>query len=90
MFLENSRYYDIQQGQARARDGRAVKLVRLRRLPQASGAATQVKAHDRLDLMAHRQYEDPTRFWRIADANTELQARALVGEPGRIILVPKQ
>jgi hypothetical protein len=27
---------------------------------------------DRLDLLAFRYYRDPTRFWRICDATTEL------------------
>ena len=33
---------------------------------------------DRLDVMAQRKYSDGTKFWHIADANTELEANDLV------------
>ena len=29
--------------------------------------------------MAHRKYKDGTKFWHVADANTELEANDLVG-----------
>jgi len=90
VFLENSRYFDVPQGRAAARDGDAVTVVRLRRLPIVEGRPHQVKAHDRLDILAQRRYGDPTHFWHIADANTELQARQLVDEPGRTIEIPEQ
>jgi hypothetical protein len=53
-----------------------------------------VKGTDRLDVMAQRQYSDGTRFWHIADANTELEASKLVeprvlDEDVRIISVPE-
>ena len=40
MFLENSRYFKVNQAEAQAEDGRTVKVVRLRRLPAVSGSAT--------------------------------------------------
>jgi hypothetical protein len=44
---------------------------------------------DRLDLLARTALEDGTAFWRIADANTELQARRLEEPPGRVIDLPE-
>ncbi|MND08690.1 hypothetical protein D3C83_314850 [compost metagenome] len=43
-----------------------------------TGNLIEVKGTDRLDLMAHRKYQDGTKFWHIADANTELEASRLV------------
>jgi len=40
--------------------------------------------------MASRLYKDATLFWHIADANTDLDARELVAETGRLILVPEK
>jgi hypothetical protein len=89
VFLESSRYHRVRKEEAKARDGRIVKVVALRRLPAVAGNPTTVKENDRLDIMAQRLYDDPTMFWRIADANTELQASELVDEPGRVIDVPE-
>lgn len=89
MFLDSSRYARVQQALASTRDGREVKVVKLRRLPEPAGVSTVVKGHDRLDVMAHRNYGDGTKFWHIADANTELQANDLVTEAGRTIEVPE-
>lgn len=90
MFLESSRYYKQKVVDAVVKEGRTVKAITLRRLPFVSGKPTVVKADDRLDIMAQRQYNDPAMFWRIADANTELQANELVKETGRVIEVPEQ
>ncbi|HKP98436.1 MAG TPA: tail protein X [Fibrobacteria bacterium] len=88
MFLKNSRYYGIPTVSAEDASGRTVKAVKLRRLPAAEGDAHAVQGSDRLDLLAARHYGDATGFWRIADANGELQARDLLAPAGRIIRVP--
>ena len=88
MFLPNSRYASLKTIAVKLKDGREVQAVTLRRLPSPTGAPTVVKGTDRLDVMAERQYADGTRYWRIADANTELEANELVREAGRIIEVP--
>ncbi len=90
MFLESSRYHRVRKDEAKARDGRIVKIVALRRLPAVGGGPTTIKENDRLDIIAQRLYGDPTMFWHIADANTELQAANLVDEAGRVIDVPEQ
>lgn len=79
MFGSNSRYANIPLAEVETGEGKKkVNVVRLRRLPFASGNLTEVKGTDRLDIMAHRKYEDGTKFWHIADANTELEANASV------------
>lgn len=90
MFLESSRYYKVRRETATATDGRTVSVVALRRLPEPSGKITAVKEGDRLDILAKRFYDDATRFWHIADANTELEASELVCEAGNSFKVPEQ
>jgi len=90
MFLENSRYFKLETVEVVLKDGRTVNAVKLRRLPEITGIPTVVKANDRLDIMAQRRYNDPTRFWHIADANTELEANDLTAETGRVINVPER
>lgn len=78
MFLENSRYFNVKTVTVKTENGKTVQAVTLRRLPFVAGTPTVVKGNDRLDVMAQRKYSDPTKFWHIADANTELEANNLV------------
>lgn len=78
MFLENSRYFNVKTVETENETGRTVRVVTLRRLPYVAATPRLVKGNDRLDVMAQRKYGDPTRFWHIADANTELEANNLV------------
>ena len=88
MFLENSRYSKQKTVNAKARDGRSVSAVALRIIPPQGGVDHTVSQNDRLDILAHRSYKDPTAFWHIADANSELEARELTKETGRKITLP--
>ena len=88
MFLESSRYASVGTIVARTRDGREVTAVKLRRLPAESGVSLTIVRTDRLDITARRRYGDPTRYWHIADANTELEAAEL-DRPGRVIQAPE-
>jgi hypothetical protein len=90
MFLDNSRYARLPRVVVRTRAGREVTAVRLRRLPPTRGEAHTVVGTDRLDILAQRRYGDPTRFWHIADANSEIEAGALTRRVGRTIRVPVQ
>ena len=90
MFLETSRYFRQKQVSIVTKNGQTVKVVSLRRLPKIQGKATAIEENERLDIIAQRQYRNPTQFWHIADANTELQANDLVQEVGRIISIPQQ
>lgn len=86
MFLETSRYYRVPQTDAPLA-GPTVRAVRLRRLPTVQGTPYTTQVQDRLDIIAQRQYGNSTQFWRIADANTELEANDLVEQPLRVIQI---
>jgi hypothetical protein len=90
MFLGNSRYADVDLDQVTLAGGGTAAVVRLRRLPVVSGEPTVVKGNDRLDVIAQRTYGDATKFWHVADANTELEAARLVEPANRVIQVPRQ
>ena len=100
MFKETSRYARQKTVEVKLPNGRSAIAVTLRRFPPTEGLRTEVKTNDRLDVIALRKYKDSARFWHIADANTELQARDLVKneppdnplspQPARIILVPEK
>lgn len=95
MFLENSRYFTVKTIETETREGRKVTAIMLRRLPYVAGTPTLIKGNDRLDVMAQRRYGDPTMFWHIADANTELEANDLVkgrehDDEARLINVPEK
>ncbi len=90
MFNRNSRYYDLETVTAKDGNGREVRLVKLRPLPATAGAAHTVHANDQLDRMSRQRYRDPTRYWHIGDANSELEVNALVRVAGRVIQVPER
>lgn len=90
MFLKNSRYYKIETLETNDMMGRPVTAIKLRRLADTQGEKMVVIAGDQLDAISKRRYRDATRFWHIADANTELEANGLVEQPGTVFNVPKQ
>lgn len=89
MFLKKSRYYSQTVKSVKTDKGKEVKAIGVRRLPLTTGDDLEVKGNHRLDILSQEQYEDPTRFWHIADANTELEANQLVKKEGRIINFPE-
>lgn len=90
MFLSNSRYFGLDTVSATDRSGRPVQAVKRRRLPATTGIEIQVEDKDALDVLAERRYKDGTRFWHIADGNSELEANELVRVAGRTIAVPER
>lgn len=89
MFLESSRYYKEKTAHVQTKDGRVVTVVTLRRLSSPGSKTTVTKGNDRLDILSQRLYKNPTMFWYIADANTELEANRLVEKTGRTIRIPE-
>lgn len=90
MFLRNSRYAGLAVVAARGRNvpGDA-SVVKLRALPDTAGNLVAVRAHDQLDAMSETRFGgDATRYWHIADANSELEAAELTRTAGRVIDVP--
>lgn len=90
MFGKKSRYAATPTTTAEDRAGREVQACRLRRLADERGAPVVVKTADQLDVMAERLYRDGAAYFRVADANTELEAQELVENEGRVILVPRR
>lgn len=89
MFLPTSRYVNIPTVATETRDGRSVTALKLRPLPVTAGSPRAVKDNDQLDVIAHDAYGDGTKFWHVADANTELKANDLLAPVGRVIAVPE-
>jgi len=89
MFLDNSRYARVETTAAKTESGGTVVALKLRRLPPVSGDPHTVQSGERLDVIADSQYGDATRFWHIADANTDLDSRTLTDTVGETILVPR-
>lgn len=90
MFRSNSRYFNTPMVTATGADGADVTTVALRVLARTTGKQTVVHSGDQLDVMAQDRTGDGTRFWHIADANSELAANALVTPDGRVITVPER
>ncbi|HEY4066025.1 MAG TPA: hypothetical protein VGM74_03950 [Burkholderiaceae bacterium] len=89
MFLSTSRYAGLPTLDATDRAGATVSAVRLRPLPATPGDPVTVQSHDQLDAMSEQRYGNATRYWHIADANTELEAASLLKPAGRPIPVPR-
>jgi hypothetical protein len=90
VFLKNSRYYGQDTVSVTDRKGRPVSALKIRALPDIAGNDFTVTEGDRLDILCETTYRDATRFWHIADANTELEAGELVRNPARTIKVPEK
>ncbi len=88
MFLKSSRYYEMDTVESTDRNDRQVKAVKLRRLPATNGQYSMTSDSSQLDVMSETSFKDATRFWHIADANSELEANELVRVAGRIIRIP--
>jgi len=90
VFLKNSRYYGLPTVTVPDRNGREVAAVKLRRLPAMAGDDHAVTSSDRVDILADAHYSDATRYWHIADANSELETEELTRQVGRVIEVPSR
>lgn len=77
MLIKNSRYHTTPTATASDESGRKVTMITLRKLPAPEHEQAAVHVHDRLDILAHARYGDQTKFWHIADANSELEAARL-------------
>ena len=91
MFDPASRYANLEILTLTGRDGREVKYVARRFLPQPGGG-TVIREHtvregDRLDHIAARYLGDPELFWQIADVNNAMRPETLVEETGRKLIV---
>ena len=91
----SSRYYGIAESERVARDGaggvRTVKYLCRRFLPRTDQLVTMLEHRvgqgDRLDNLSARYLGDPLAYWRVADANLELQPETLTDVAGRRIRI---
>ena len=88
-FRKSSRYYNQKIITITNKQGQKVPALSLRIIPLTKGKKQIVKQIDRLDIISQQEYNDPTKFWYIADANTELDATKLVSKKIQTIVVPK-
>lgn len=89
MFLANSRYTKVATVATTTSTGEKVIALKLRRLTPVSGEPQLAVSGDRLDLIAQARFGDATWFWHVADANTALDGRTLVEQPGDTLDVPR-
>ncbi len=63
-------------------EGRPVVSKTIRLLPGVTGTFFHtIEEGDRLDHLAYKYYKEPTRWWRICDANPEFMSpQALIGK----------
>jgi hypothetical protein len=82
MFSRISRYRTLPDIIATDAAGRTLVSKTLRPLPEARGTFRRtVEDADRLDHLAYKYYRQPTKWWRVSDANPEfLSPQALLGK----------
>jgi len=92
MFPPTSRYYGIATAKFIAADGHEIVYLRRRFLPDLRTIIVlseyTVVEGDRLDNVTAHYLGDPEQFWRVGDANEEMQPDQLTEEVGRAIRIP--
>ena len=90
-FPPTSRYYGIDTATLTAADGREIVYLRRRFLPPPDQFSLLllhvVSEGERLDNIAGRYMDDPTAFWRIADANAAMRPDKLTETTGRTLRI---
>jgi hypothetical protein len=88
MIFKGSRYQGVNVYTVTRPDGQTVTALRIRFIPNTpAGFFHTFSGHQRLDLIANQYYQNPEKFWLIADANTAMDPEDLL-EPGRQLLIP--
>lgn len=89
MFFKGSRYAEIGESEIIDVSNRVIRYKGIRFIPKTPAVLVHsVTEGERLDLIAHRYFRDPERFWRICDANGAIWPDDLVREIGRMIGIP--
>jgi len=92
MFSETSRYANIETAELTTPEGRAIRYVRRRFLPQGETLPLlmefTVTEGDRLDVIAAKTLSHPEQYWRICDANNAMNPAELVAGPGKRLNIP--
>lgn len=89
-FFEGSRYLRVKDYEVVDPTRRLVKVKRTRPTSRPTGTFLyQVKAGDRLDLLAHKFYRSPRKWWLLCDANPGLLYPDDLLRPGQVLRIPK-
>lgn len=89
MFFKGSRYEKVDDYKFKRSDGSEVSIKQKRKIPDPLGKILHVvQEGDRTDLLAYRYYRDPLKFWKLADANEEMNPENLMSKTGEKIIVP--
>src|SRR5438128_1916011 len=90
-FPPTSRYYGIDTATLTTSDGRQIAYLRRRFLPSPDLFSLLllhvVSEGERLDNVAAKYMDDPTAFWRIADANAAMRPEKLTETTGRVLRI---
>jgi len=92
LFPPTSRYYGIPASTIVLPGGVAGIYLQRRILPRLETILVlqqhAVVQGERLDHITFQYLTDPEQFWRIADANSEMDATRLTDAPGRRVNIP--
>jgi hypothetical protein len=92
MFSDTSRYAKLPLKVMIRSDGREVRFVSRRFLPQPGSlmraGVEEVGTSDRLDHIAQRAYGDALQFWRIVDATLTFEPEEVTRITGRRLVIP--
>ena len=90
-FPITSRYYGIETTTLKTADGTIVAYLRRRFLPSPDRFTLllehAVTDDERLDNITAKYMDDPTAFWRLADANAAMRPDKLTETVGRILRI---
>jgi nucleoid-associated protein YgaU len=88
MIFKGSRYQSTGTYQVTDANGRTKPALKIRFIPPTpAGYYHTFTADQRLDTISYGFYQNPEKFWLIADANNEMDPEDLL-EPGRQLLIP--
>ena len=78
LYTPSSRYYQQKVVSTITNGGRSVIALNLRIIPPTTSRKIILKETDRLDIIAQELYDNPTKFWHIADVNCVLDVNELI------------
>jgi hypothetical protein len=88
-FFKGSRYEKVGEVETTDARGRTIRYKRTRFIAPPPVADTHlVKDYERLDVLAFFAFGDVEPWWLIADVNAVVHPEEVLGEAGRVILMP--
>jgi hypothetical protein len=89
MFTKNSRYAKVENAEMTDAKGRVITYKQTRFIqPTPALQGHIITEGERLDHISFYYYRDPSRFWRICDANAAMWPDDLAADIGRKINIP--